>query len=336
MTPQTTPLGTRDAQELEATTPPSEQARPGDSARPAVEALTPGPMAVRRKALFRFAISISLLTLVGHLLLGFEQPPVVPVIAVVVSYVANLLLETVDAWAHRRRPGYSGSWTELFYFLLPAHIAGLACAMLIYSSTIWPYLLAVTAAASSRYVFRVSIGGRRKHFLNPSNTGIAVTLLLVPLAGFTPPYMFLNNTDEAVDVLIPLGVLAAGTMLNGKLTRRLPLILAWIGGYLLQGLMRSLWSDDVFLAVVGSMSGVAFVLFTNYMITDPGTTPMTSRGQVVFGLTAAAVYGILIAAQVAFAIFFCLVITCALRGGVMYMTPRVRSSRKAEAAGRMT
>lgn len=287
------------------------------------EQLCPKPVDKRRKALLRFAASITALTVIGHLLLGFEQAPIVPIVTAVASYAVHLLLETVDAWAFRRPPEYAGGRTELFYFLLPAHIAALACAMLIYTSTVWPFLFAVTVAAASKYVFRVRVKGRLKHYLNPSNAGIAVVLLLIPLVGFTPPYMFLNNTGDVLDVLIPLGVLTAGTMLNGKLTGKMPLIAAWVGGFVLQGLVRAIWFDDVFLSVIGSMTGVAFVLFTNYMITDPGTTPVSTRGQVVFGLTVAGVYGLLIILQVAYAIFFALVITCAIRGLVLYLSPRL-------------
>ncbi|MFR9753647.1 enediyne biosynthesis protein UnbU [Nocardia sp. 004] len=297
------------------------------------EKVPPKPADPRRKALLRFAISITVFNVVGHLFLGFEQAPIVPIIAVAVSYAVHLLLETFDAWAHERTPEYAGGRAELFYFLLPAHISALACAMLIYTSTIWPFLFAVTVAAASKYVFRVRVKGRLKHYLNPSNTGIAVALLLIPFVGFTPPYMFLNNTGVALDVLIPLGVLMAGTMLNGKLTGKMPLIAAWVGGFVLQGLVRAILFDDVFLSVLGAMTGVAFVLFTNYMITDPGTTPISTRGQVVFGLTVAGVYGILITTQVAYAIFFALVITCAIRGMVLYSAPRLQQWRSSGHAG---
>ncbi|MGJ9423265.1 hypothetical protein [Aeromicrobium sp. CF3.5] len=290
---------------------------------------SPDPLVIRRKALLRFAMSITALTVIGHAVLGFEQPPIVPIVAVALSYALNVIFEAIDAWAWGRTPEYAGGGSNFFYFLLPAHIAALACALLLYTSVIWPYLLAVTVAASSKYLFRVTVRGRRKHFLNPSNTGIAVTLLLTPLVGFTPPYMFLNNTDGPVDVLIPLGVLMLGTMLNTKLTHRLPLILAWVGGYVLQGVVRSLLFDDPVLSVLGSMTGVAFILFTNYMITDPGTTPMSTRGQIVFGLTTATIYGLLITTQVAYAIFFALVITCALRGAVIYFAPRLKRVRSA-------
>lgn len=279
---------------------------------------------VRRKALLRFAISISILNIVGHLVLGFEQAPIVPVACLIVSYLVSLLLETVDAWAHDRPTEFSGSRRDLFYFLLPPHIAALACGMLLYADSLAPYLFATVVAAGSKYAFRVRVKGRLRHMLNPSNTGISVTLLLMPTVGFVPPYMFLNNTDQTFDWMIPLGVLMAGTMLNGKLTRKMPLIAGWVGGYILQALARTIFFGDNLASTLGMMTGVAFILFTNYMITDPGTTPVDPRRQVIFGLTVAAVYGTLITLGVAYAIFFALVIVCILRGVTVYLGERRR------------
>jgi hypothetical protein len=53
------------------------------------------------------------------------------------------------------------------------------------------------------------------------------------------------------------------------------------------------------------------------MITDPGTTPSRPRNQVVFGATAAAVYGLLVQMHIAFGLFFALVITCILRAALL-------------------
>jgi enediyne biosynthesis protein E5 len=60
------------------------------------------------------------------------------------------------------------------------------------------------------------------------------------------------------------------------------------------------------------MIGVAFVLFSFYMISDPATTPFGVRSQVVFGASVAAVYGILVVMHVVFGLFFALsAVTCA-------------------------
>lgn len=313
------------------TSTPVERRDDKSAIRPDVEAgdsaPAPRPADPRRTALFRFALSISVLTIVGHLFLGFEQSPVTPVVAVLVAYTAAFLFETLDAWAWNRRAEYRGDRSDVFFFLLPHHIAALACALLLYSSSLVPYLFATVAAVASKYLIRIRSGGRLRHFLNPSNFGISVTLLTMPLVGFVPPYMFLNNTDHALDVLIPLGVLMAGTLLNAGLTKKMPLIMGWVGGYVLQAVLRTVFFDDVLTSTLGMMTGVAFVLFTNYMITDPGTTPTGRWQQVTFGVTTAIVYGSLIVLQVSFAIFFALIIVCAMRGILMMAGERrVRAS----------
>lgn len=306
---------TTDTRLQEGTGTDSRDAQIPPSAPSAAAALSPDE--TRRKALLRFAISITVLTVVGHTLLGFEQAPIVPIAAVITAYTLTLAMETLDAWAFRRPVGYGGGAKNLMYFLLPAHIAALACSMLIYADNVKPYLFAVCVAVVSKYVVRLPHKGHLKHFLNPSNAGIALVLLVMPTVGFTPPYMFLNNTDGPVDVLIPLGVLMAGTMLNAKLTHRMPLILAWVAGYILEAVVRTLLFSDNLFSALQMMTGVAFVLFTNYMITDPGTTPFKKRGQIVFGLATAATYGLLIAFGVAYAIFFSLTLVCAARGVVL-------------------
>jgi len=299
------------------------------------------PADKRVKALQRFALSITVFNIVGHLFLGFEQAPVTPVVCVLLGYAVDLLLETLNARAEGRPTGFSGGWRNLVTYLLPTHIAGLACGMLLYGNeSLWPYLLAVTVAVSGKHFIRIKVGGRWRHFLNPSNSGIVVVLLLFPWVSIAPPYHFTNNTTGGLDWILPLGVLMAGSMLNAGLTGRMPLILGWLGGFVAQAVVRWLVLDHALLAALAPMTGLAFILFTNYMITDPGTTPFLARNQAVFGVTTAAVYGLLVVSHVAFGLFFALVITCALRAAVLLASPRLRllvganrASRSASTAG---
>ena len=297
--------------------------------RPAPPSPAPPPVDKRVAALRRFALSISVFTIVGHLFLGFEQAPITPVLALAVSYTTALLFEFLDSWATGRTPEYAGGFGKLVTFLLPPHITALACAMLLYgNASVWPYLFAVTVASASKHLVRVRVNGRFKHVLNPSNTGIVVTLILFPWVGIAPPYHFTNNTVGALDWFVPAGVLMLGTMLNAKLTGKLPLILGWAGGFVLQAVLRWLVLDHALIGALLPMTGVAFILYTNYMITDPGTTPRKARNQVVFGLTTALVYGVLVVSDVVFGLFFALVITCVLRGVVL-----VVANRRAAGAG---
>ncbi|TCO59658.1 enediyne biosynthesis protein UnbU [Actinocrispum wychmicini] len=279
------------------------------------------PRDPRVQALQRFAMSITAFNILGYTLFGFEQAPITPIVCLLVSYATALVLETVDAWAHDRAPAYAGGLRTLAIFLLPPHISGLACGMLLYgNSSLWPYVFAVVVANASKYIVRVRVNGKLRHVLNPSNTGIAVTLLLFDWVGIAPPYHFTNWLHGTLSWLIPLGILMAGTMLNAGLTKKIPLITAWVGGFVLQAVIRWLTLGDSLPGMLVPMTGVAFVLFTNYMITDPASTPVARRGQIAFGLTAAAVYGILVWQGVVFGLFFALVITCLLRGAVLVVT----------------
>ncbi len=66
------------------------------------------------------------------------------------------------------------------------------------------------------------------------------------------------------------------------------------------------------------MTGLAFVLFTFYMVTDPGTTPVKTAAQVVFGCSVALTYGVLMTLHVVFGLFFSLAIVTGVRGLSMY------------------
>ncbi|MBW4722495.1 enediyne biosynthesis protein UnbU [Saccharothrix obliqua] len=288
-------------------------------AGPAVEpAAVLSPEVKRVRALARFATTITVFNVLGHTVLGFEQAPITPIAAALTSYATVLLFESLDAWARGRRPAYAGGFRRLVVFLLPAHITGLACGMLLWGNTsLWPYLFAITVGNGSKYLVRLRVNGKLRHLLNPSNTGIAVVLVLFPWVGIAPPYHFTTFTTSTLDWLIPLGVLMFGTVLNARLTGKMPLILGWLGAFVLQAVLRGLLLDHSVLGALVPMTGLAFILFTNYMITDPGSTPGKPRNQVVFGVTAAVVYAVLVLSGVTFGLFFALVITCLLRGVVL-------------------
>ncbi|MFI6450341.1 enediyne biosynthesis protein UnbU [Streptosporangium amethystogenes] len=287
------------------------------------------PVDVRLKALQRFAISITILTILGHAVLGFEQAPITPVVSVLAAYAVELLMETLSAWSKGRRPGYAGGPRALVTFLLPAHIVGLACAMLLYgNASVWPYVFAVTVGICLKHLIRIRVNGSARHFLNPSNAGIVVTLLLFPWVGIAPPYQFTASIGGALDWLVPLGILMLGTMLNAKLTGKMPLIAGWAGGFAAQAVIRWLLLGHSLVGALLPMTGAVFVLYTNYMITDPGTTPVRPRNQMIFGATVAAVYGVLVTLHIAFGLFFALAITCLLRGAVL-LAGRVRREKAA-------
>jgi hypothetical protein len=72
-------------------------------------------------------------------------------------------------------------------------------------------------------------------------------------------------------------IICTDSFLNTWYTRRIPPALAWVGAFALQAIVSSLilWFANGYCpmaARLSAMTGVAFVLFTFYMVTDPATT----------------------------------------------------------------
>jgi enediyne biosynthesis protein E5 len=276
--------------------------------------------AKRIGGLRRFAFAITVFNLLGHTVLGFEQSWAQPLVSLATTYTCELFCEWFDACVERRRPRFLGSVKDFVDFLLPAHITGLAVAMLLYSSDrLGPIMLASAIAIASKNTLRQTVNGRTRHFLNPSNFGIAVTLLLFPWVGIAPPYHFTENLRGPGYWILPAAIATSGTMVNLRFTGRMPLILGWWGGFVGEALLRSLFLGTPLLAALNPMTGVAFVLFSFYMVTDPATTPFEKKSQVLFGLSVAAVYGLLVYVHVVFGFFFALVIVSGLRGLAQYV-----------------
>lgn len=276
------------------------------------------PKDKRVTALRRFALSISIFTVAGAAVLGFEDSWAQPLVALAVAYPLELLLEAIEAKAHRRAPRYAGGATSFVNFLLPSHIAALSIALLLYpGERLMPIVLAVAVAIGSKYVLRVRVNGKNRHFMNPSNLGIVVVLLLFPWVGLAPPYHFTENITGFWDWAIPAVILVAGTMLNMTLTGKAPLIMGFALGMLVQALVRVVAFGGPLWAPLMPVTSVMFVIFTNYMITDPGTTPTRWQAQAAFGAATAAVYGVLVVFHVVFGLWYALAIVCAVRGSAL-------------------
>ncbi len=341
----------------------------------------------------RFALAITVFTLLGHFWFGFEQSYAQPLASVATAYVTQLLLEALEGWAQHRRPGFTRSFGALVNSLLSAHISGLACAMLLYANDrIWVVCFASAVAIASKTLFRMPVGSAKgawplllfqfvlfffllqtgeatgqwipvapqwmpafrlgvltlllvlaalfprgmptRHYLNPSNFGIAITLLLFPSVGIAAAYQFTENLGSTGDWVVPLVIICTGSILNTWYTGRIHLALAWVSGFALQAIVSSLilWISTGFCPIVArlsAMTGVAFIPFTFYMVTDPATTPERPGAQVAFGASVALVYSLFVMSHVVFGLFVALVIVCVARGLGMYLLACRRSPNPA-------
>jgi enediyne biosynthesis protein E5 len=271
---------------------------------------------LRLFALWYFTILMIIWNILGHTVLGFEQSWAAPFVGVGSAIFLQLLLEAVDACANERQVRWAGGWANFVNALPAALIPGFACAMLLYpNERLWPIVFAVALSISSKVLIRAPVGeGRTQHIFNPSNFGVAMTLVLFPQVGFAPPYHFTENVTGVWDWIIPGVILLSGIVIHGLFTGRLPLVTAWVIGFALQGQIRAQLFGTPPLVPLMPMTSAAFIVFTLYMIPDPATTPLKPFRQVCFGLAVAAVYGTIQVLHLVFGLFFALLSVCLIRG----------------------
>jgi hypothetical protein len=274
----------------------------------------------RLGGLRRFAVAITVLNILGHAFFGFEQSWAQPLLSLATAYSCELFIEWIEALADHRKPRFLAGWRQGVDFLLPAHITGLAVAMLLYpGDRVLPTMFAAAVAIASKATFRIAVEGRMRHFLNPSNFGITITLLVFPWVSIAPPYHFTENLGPAGSLILPGIICVSGTLINLRFTGRLPLILGWWAGFVAQAVLRNTLLGTSLAGALNPMTGVAFVLFSFYMVSDPATTPFSARSQVFFGMAVAGAYGLLVSLHVAFGLFFALTSVSTLRGLIQYL-----------------
>jgi hypothetical protein len=271
---------------------------------------------LRLFALWYFMALMIVWNILGHTYLGFEQSHAAVFVALGTGIFFQLFLEWVDATVKNREVRWAGSWANFLNALPAAMIPAFACSMLLYpNERLWPIVFAVVLSIGSKVVIRAPVGeGRTQHFFNPSNFGIASTLLLFPQVGFAPPYHFTENLVGVWHWILPVFILFTGVIIHGLFTGRLPLVAAWLIGFALQGQIRALIYGFPPVVPLMPMTSAAFIVFTLYMIPDPATTPLKPWRQAVFGFSVAMIYGLIQVMHLVFGLFFALIAVCAIRG----------------------
>ena len=276
---------------------------------------------LRLFALWYFTILMIIWNVLGHTVLGFEQSWAAPFVGVGTALFMQFLLEWVDATAKNRPLRFGGSLANFLNFLPAAIIPGFACAMLIYpNDRLWPIAFASALTIGSKVLLRAPVApGRTQHIFNPSNFGVACTLVLFPQVGFAPPYHFTENLVGLWDWILPGVILLTGLIIHSLFTGRMPLVMAWVLGFALQAQVRAFVFGVPPLVPLTPMTSAAFILFTLYMIPDPATTPLHPWRQALFGFSVAVVYGIIQVLHLVFGLFFALITVCAIRGLCLHL-----------------
>jgi enediyne biosynthesis protein E5 len=268
-----------------------------------------------RMGLRTSATLATVLALLGHTVFGFEQSLAQVVVALLAGHSSALLFEWVDARANGVQPGFAGGgWKKLVDYQLSAHMTSITLSFLIFvNERLWIMAFTVVLAIASKYVLRVRQDGTLRHFMNPSNFAIAVVLIAYPWTGILP-WAFTTDLSGVWDAVVPIIIVGLGLRLNLLFTRRLPTIASWLAAFVVLGLGRSWLLGSPISAELVPLTGVAMVLFTFYMITDPQTSPSGTWGQIAYGSGIALAYTVLLAFEVQYTMFYSVTVVAAARG----------------------
>jgi len=161
--------------------------------------------------------------------------------------------------------------------LKSALITGLGLSMLLKTATVEVALLAGAIAISSKFLIKY----KGKHFFNPANIAIILTILLTKQAWITPGQW---GSSEIILYFFS----AAGLMVLLK-CGRVDTSLAFLGTYLVLDLIYLMlylgWPADF---VYHKYTNGAVLLYAFFMITDPATTPNHKTARILWSMLIAA------------------------------------------------
>lgn len=163
-------------------------------------------------------------------------------------------------------------------FPLSAVIVGLASSLLLDARTSYPYLV----CALLGIVSKAFITYRGRHLFNPANFGVVVLLLLAPAQVTGMPQLFSGYFIPSV-IFFVLG------MVTVLWARQAEVSLAWLGGFVVFGLLRAAISGANPVMTLAPLLGPGVLLFTFHMISAPATTPKTRWPRIGFGVAVAAI-----------------------------------------------
>jgi len=185
---------------------------------------------------------------------------------------------------------------------LSAYITALSISLLLESNDWRVYVCASVWGILSKYLLRDS----KRHFFNPSNFAIVMTLVLCHGIASVAP-----GSQWGADYRIALIIMSFGMLLMYRVNR-LDLTFAWLSGYIFMGLIRMALGQGGLVFALGPMTGAEFALFTFSMMPDPKSSPPTRRGRIAWGISIAVLDGILRYQEIRYSMFYSLFIHTAI------------------------
>ncbi len=234
-------------------------------------------------------LALSTWTIIGQEFLYFNRSVTQIFIALGVCMILDVILGIVTA--------------RKILVPLSGAITGLSLGILLESYDWRIFVVASVWAIASKQLIKVKDG----HIFNPSNFGIVAAILLSHGIATVAP-----GSQWGGDFRYAVIIFTIGMMMMWRV-KRLSLVLGWLAGYVLMGMLRMALGQGGLIFVLGPMTGAEFTLFTFSMIPDPKTSPSEKTSQVVWGLSIGIIDGILRLAEFRYSMFYALFALCALR-----------------------
>jgi len=216
----------------------------------------------RRDPRWIFAFFLICYDLLGHFVLSFNRSPDQMVAAILTCTSLDMLY----------------TWVSIRKFLLP--LSGLISAsglIILFSApgATWLMILASWICITSKYL----ITWRGHHIYNPTNFALVVMILISGgQASIAPGYQWSGNG------WITLLVLALGLVIMSRVNK-LPAVLSFWTVYALGAMLRTyLTGIALGITLWATVSGGEFMLYSFFMITDPKTSPSSTRGMILYGV----------------------------------------------------
>ena len=199
----------------------------------------------------------------GITLLGFNKSPQQILVTIAFACVLDMLLHALFKNGRVLLP-------------LSAAITGASLSILVnYAHGAWYTLIPVFFAIASKYL--ITANGR--HVFNPSLFGIVIALVVSDgMISASPAYQWGGTVSVAAFIV------TAALVLFVFRIQRTALIVSFLGFYTASLALRAWlvrWHIPPETIILGTLTSPAFYLFTFFMITDPATSPRSTRGQVL-------------------------------------------------------
>lgn len=169
------------------------------------------------------------------------------------------------AWIHFKTKDWTG--------LKSALISALSICLMLQANSIWTFVLAAALSIGSKFFLKIN----GKHIFNPTNFGIAVTVLLTGDAWISP-----GQWGSDAMLLFGVGLLGLIVLLRVKrLDTAFAFLLTFLGLMFARNILYLGWPLDFFMHQLNAGS---LLLFTFFMITDPVQTPSNQKARMIWAV----------------------------------------------------